>query len=82
MNKHDVGEVAVKILLDMKLGEFVIVLFQFISEVKMSNFGIIANKCSYDVNIPRVLRTCNFFHFLELCGYLGMQSQMCVNIFL
>lgn len=75
-------KVAVKILLDIKLGEFVIALFQFISEVKMSDFYIIANKCGYDVNTPGMLRTCNFFHFSELCGYLGMQSQMYVNIFL
>lgn len=71
-----------KILLDIKLGEFVIVLFQFISELKMSNFSISANKCGYDVNTPGMLRTCNFFHFSELCGYLGMQCQMYVNIFL
>lgn len=37
-------KVAVKILLDIKLGEFVIALFQFILEVKMNNFCIIANK--------------------------------------
>lgn len=37
-------KVAVKILLDIKLSEFVIALFQFISEVKMNNFCIIANK--------------------------------------
>lgn len=75
-------KVTVKILLDIKLGEFVIALFQFISEVKMSNFCITANKCGYDVNMPGMIRTCNFSHFSELCGYLGMQSQMYVNVFL
>lgn len=54
-----------KILLDIKLGEFVIALFQFISEVKMSDFCITANKCGYDVNMPGMIRTCNFFPFLR-----------------